>query len=87
MSSGGFAPRGDKAGLTEGAGRTSFSPDPLSSACLNACASNLGLAAAVATGSFKPERAASPRTRHRPGEQQFGVPPPAQVGGRNRRLV
>jgi hypothetical protein len=36
MSSGAFAPLGATAGLTHDAGRTSFSPDPLSAACLNA---------------------------------------------------
>ena len=63
MSSGPFAPVGAKAGLTLDAGRTSFSPDPLSAACLNACRLELRLTAAIATGSVKPERAAPHRTR------------------------
>jgi hypothetical protein len=88
MSSGAFAPVGAKAGLTHDAGRTSFSPYPLSAACLNRAASNCALTAAIATGSVKPERAAPHRTRViGPTSSTLESRPPTQVGGRNRRLV
>jgi hypothetical protein len=63
MSSGASRSPGAEAGLTHDAGRASFSPDPLSAACLNACRLELRLAAAIATGGVKPEPAAPHRTR------------------------
>ena len=88
MSSGAFAPVGAKAGLTHDAGRTSFSPDPLSAACLSACRLEFALDRRDRDRQRQARtRGSSPDARHRPGEQHFGVPPPTQVGARNRRLV
>jgi len=88
MSSGAFAPVGAKAGLTHDAGRTSFSPDPLSAACLNACRLEFALDRRDRDRQRQARtRGSSPDARHRPDEQHFGVPPPTQVGARNRRLV
>ena len=75
MSSGAFAPVGAKAGLTHDAGRTSFSPDPLSAACLNACRLELALDRRDRDRQRQARtRGSSPDARHRPDEQHFGVP-------------
>jgi hypothetical protein len=88
MSSGAFVPVGARAGLTHDAGRTSFSPYPLSAACLNACCLEFALTAAIAAGSVKPERAAPHRTRIiGPTSSTLESRPPTQVGARNRRLI
>ena len=75
MSSGAFAPVGAKAGLTHDAGRTSFSPYPLSAACLNRAASNLRFDRRDRDRQRQARtRGSSPDARHRPDEQHFGVP-------------
>ena len=77
MRSGAFAPLGAKAGLTHDAGRTSFSPDPLSASCLNACRLEFALDGRDHDRQRQARtRGSSPDARHRPDEQQFGVPPP-----------